>query len=66
MLYYKLSDDISDEAFFKRSAAFLLRAVFARAHKKAAVEFPLVEETVKEYITAQNQVEKDSKASLAA
>lgn len=64
MLYYKLSDDIQDEAFFKRSTSWFLRLIFSSAHKKAAAEFSSVEEVVKEYITVQKQVEKDSNASL--
>ena len=64
MLYYKICDDIQDEAFFKRSAAWFLRLIFDSAHKKAAAEFSLVEETVKEYITSQKQVENNSNASL--
>lgn len=64
MLYYKLSDDVSDETFFKRSASKFLRLFFSRAHKKAARQYPELEEVIKEYISAQNQVEKDKETCL--
>ncbi len=66
MLYYKLRDDICDEAFFKRIIAKLLSSFFGFAHKKAAKAFPSLEQAVKEYVISQNEVEKDKNASLDA
>ena len=66
MLYYKLYDDVCDEAFFKRTAAKFLSLFFSFAHKKAAKAYPALEEAVKEYTVSQREVEKDKNASLDA
>lgn len=57
MLYYKLSDDISDNRGIKKLPFVLLRPLFAHARKKAAAAYPQIEETVCEYISEQTRLE---------
>ena len=66
MLYYKLLDNISDEKGIKRLGFLLLKPSFSRAHKKAAKEYPEIEETVKGYIIKQSELEKAGNTSLDA
>ena len=66
MLYYKLLDNISDEKGIKRLGFMILKPIFSGAHKKAAKEYPEIEETVKEYIQKQNELEKAENTSLDA
>ncbi len=57
MLYYKILDNIADERGFKRLGYWCLKPMFSRAHKKAAKQYPQIEESVSEYISAQNSLE---------
>ena len=66
MLYYKLLDNISDEKGIKRLGFMILKPIFSGAHKKAAKEYPEIEETVKGYIQKQNELEKAENTSLDA
>lgn len=60
MLYYKIKDNISDEKGFKKLGALCLLPLFARAHKKAAKDFPEIEKAVSEYILEQTVIERES------
>lgn len=64
MLYYKLKDNIADEKGIKKLGYRMLTPVFSAPHKKAAAEFPYIEDAVKEYISQQNDLEKENCASL--
>jgi len=59
MLYYKLLDNISDEKGFKKLGYILIKPLFSGARKKAARNYPQLDKTVFEYITAQNSLEKE-------
>ena len=60
MLYYKIKDNISDEKGFKKLGALILFPIFARAHKKAANNFPEIEKAVSQYILEQTEIEKEN------
>ena len=62
--YYKLSDDISDEKFFKRILARLLRPFFGRWRKKAAARYPRLDQAVAEMMTMQAEAEQKDGVSL--
>lgn len=64
MIYYKIKDNIADEKGFKKLGAYLLLALFGRAHKKAMRSFPEIEEILSGYITKQNELEKEKCDSL--
>lgn len=66
MLYYKICDNIADERGFKKIGYCLLKPIFSAAHKKAAQEYPQIESAVAEYISAQNELEKQNCQSLDA
>lgn len=54
MLYYKLLDNIEDEKGLKRLGYKFLKGLYRKAHKKAAGQYPQIEEIFAEYIKAQN------------
>lgn len=58
LLYYKLFDNIADEKGFKKLAFWLLKFLFKGAHKKASLEFPLIEQIILDYSKSQFAVEK--------
>ncbi|MEE1025642.1 MAG: DUF5685 family protein [Acutalibacteraceae bacterium] len=60
MLYSKLCDNIADEGFFKGCFYRVLRAFSKKGYKKAAEQFPQVEEIFKEYLENQNALERDN------
>lgn len=60
MLYYKILDNISDEKGFRKMRYYIMKPIFSSAHKKAKKAYPQLEETVAEYIAAQNSLEKDN------
>ena len=64
MLYYKILDNIADERGFKKAGYLCLKPIFARAHKKAAKQYPNIESYVSEYINAQNTLEKNGCTSI--
>lgn len=64
MLYYKLKDNIADEKGVKKIGYAMLLPFFSGAHKKAAKEYPLIEDAVSEYISEQNTLEKENCSSL--
>lgn len=59
MSYYKLLDNISDEKGFKRIEYILLKPLFSGARKKAARDYPQIEEIVSEYMSEQELLERD-------
>ena len=60
MLYYKILDNIADERGFKKMGYRLLKPIFKKAHKKAASKYPEIENIVKDYIEAQNMLERNN------
>ncbi|MBO4694081.1 MAG: hypothetical protein J5659_06815 [Clostridia bacterium] len=64
MLYYKILDDIKDEKGFKKLFAILVKPIFSRAHKKAALRFAEIEKYVSGYIESQNAVEDENCKSV--
>lgn len=66
MLYYKLLDNISDEGFFKSIASRLLLFFTKKGYKKAAEEFPEVEDIFKRYFKEQTAVEQKNIGSIDA
>ncbi len=64
MLYYKILDNIADERGIKKTKYYLIKPLFSRAHKKAAKQYPQIEEAVSEYIKAQNALEKAGCTSI--
>ena len=59
MIYYKLMDNISDERGIKKTGFYLLKPFFARAKKRAAQNFPQIEEIISEFIAQQNLLENN-------
>lgn len=59
MLYYNIKDKIEDSRGFKKIGYALLKPLFSSARKKAAKSYPEIEKIVSEYISAQNQLEKN-------
>lgn len=57
MLYYKILDNIADERALKKTAFWLLKPIFALAHKKASKKYPQIENAVAEYIAQQSAIE---------
>lgn len=64
MFYYKLSDNAVDNKGLKKFGAKLLMLLFKRAHKKAALKYPQIEETVSLYIENQQKLESENENSL--
>ncbi len=64
MVYYKLLDNIADEKGVKRFGYLLLKPLFKSANKKAAKKYPHIEKIISDYITAQNNLEKDECTEL--
>ncbi len=60
MLYYKLLDNIEDEKGIKKLLYLALRGIYSNAHKKAAKEYPLIEEIFSEYIKEQKALEAEN------
>lgn len=64
LTYEKLDDDIYDEKGFKRFSARVLRAILSGAYKKAAKNYPQVDEIAKSYIKQQRNAESIQNCSL--
>ncbi len=64
MLYYKIKDNLKDEKGFKKLGYALLLPIFSRSHKKAAKNFPDIENCVAQYIEAQNMLENEGCGEL--
>ncbi len=56
--WYKLTDDISDEPFFKRQLARFLRFLLRKAYKKASVLYPIIDQRFALETRHQEQVEQ--------
>ncbi len=66
MLYYKILDNIEDSKGIKKIGYKIIRPLFARAHKKAAADFPQTEKAVAEYISAQTALENRNENQIDA
>ena len=64
MIYYKILDNIEDEKGARKLAYTLIKPFFKKAYKKAAKEYPQLEEIVFDYINEQKKLEKQNCASL--
>ena len=64
--YYKLLDDISDEKFLKKLRSLAVIPFLALPHKKAAKDFPEIEEIVKNTMAQQLSLEKENCKSIDA
>lgn len=64
MLYYKLLDNISDEGFLKSLLSRFLLVFTKKGYKKAAEEFPQIEEVFKRYFKEQSEVEQKNIGSI--
>lgn len=60
LIYYKILDNISDEKYLKKLGALALKMLYATSHKKAAEQYPEIEQLCKEYMCQQNAVEKEN------
>lgn len=66
MLYYKLLDNIEDEKGIKRLGYRLIKVIYSSAHKKAAKEYPRIEQIFSEYIEGQKKLERENCQSADA
>ncbi len=66
MLYYKLLDNIDDEKGIKRLGYRLVKGVYSSAHKKAAKQYPEIENIFAEYIEGQKKLERENCQSADA
>lgn len=66
LLYYKILDNISDEKGIKKLGFRLIKPIFLRAHKKAAMLYPQIEKWVSEYIKGQTELESRNCDSIDA
>jgi len=62
--FNKFSDDINDEKGIKKLAAFILKLLFSKAHKKAADKYPEIEKIATRYIKEQTICERNKNCSL--
>ena len=60
MVYYNVIDNVADEKGLKKFLYKVLSLLLKRSHKKAATDYPQIEEAVKEYIKRQQELEKES------
>lgn len=60
MLYYKLKDNLADEKGFKKLGYALIFPFFIFPHKRAAKNFPEIEDTVSDYIKNQTELENNN------
>ncbi len=64
LAYYKLIDDIADSGFFKRTACKIVRPIFMRWRKKAALRYPELDRLSAEMTEAQKLAEQDINCPL--
>ncbi len=64
MIYFKILDNIEDEKGFKKVGAVILKPIFKKAYKKAALNYPDIKDYVEEYISAQKSAENKENVSL--
>lgn len=60
MLYYKLIDNFEDEGLLKSSLSRFLMLCAKKGYKKAAKEFPAVENIFKNYFEEQKKIEQNN------
>ncbi|MBR3144511.1 MAG: hypothetical protein IKF53_01280 [Clostridia bacterium] len=63
-VYHKIEDNIRDNRFLKKLPFILIKPVFSAMRKKAAKNYPLIDEKIAEYISCQNELEKSNETSL--
>ena len=66
MTYYKLIDNIEDEKAIKRFGAKLLKLIVNKAAKKAAEDFPFMDEALKKMTADQKATEESENPSIDA
>lgn len=66
MTYYKLRDDLKDPGWKSRIRAFFLFPLSVRAHRRAARDFPALEQAVADSMALQSQTERQESPSLDA
>ena len=59
MVYYKVCDNIADEGFWKSGFYRVLKMLMHRAHRRAAAEFPALEQAFSNYIAEQSRLEQE-------
>ncbi len=64
LLYYKLSDNVDDEKGLNRIFCRAARRIFSSAHKKAAKDYPQIEEIFSRYIALQKATENENCQSI--
>ncbi len=64
LLYYKLKDNKADEKGIKKLTYSLLYLMAGRGHKKAAADYPEIENIAAEYYAAQCAAEKGESVSV--
>jgi len=64
MLYSKLNDNIADEGFLKGIGYRVLRLFSKSGYKKAAAKYPELDLIFKEYLKAQNELEKRNETDI--
>ena len=62
--YYKLLDDLNDEKLLKKMRSAAAIPFLASAHRKAARDFPVIEESIKTAMVQQAVLEKDNCKSI--
>ena len=66
LTWYKLSDTVQDEGFFKRMGARLGQLFFRRAFRRAKHDFPELAEKIRSEMEQQAAVEREENPSLDA
>lgn len=66
MTYYKLRDDLKDPGWKSKIRAFFLFPLSIRAHRRAARDFPSLEQAVADSMALQAQTEQQENPSLDA
>ena len=66
MVYYHMLDNVCDEKGIKKLVYRILSSFFSSAHRKAATQYPELENAVKRYVTAQNTLEQNGITDLDA
>lgn len=62
LTYHKLRDDLADEKGFKKLRALLSRPLFAKAYRRSKKKYPLLDQKIKEQLSALSALERDENA----
>lgn len=65
-VYYKMCDSVDDESGVKRLFYRIIRAIFARQHRKAAEAYPDIEQIFKRFYERQTEVQFSRNSSIDA